>query len=346
MEDKVNTIGRRTPRPFTRNVLYGVGVFLIFIFLAEMVCRLLVPEFSEMQHGRFRRDYQIDPLLTAGVFLLDEHAFWRLAPSHEYGINAQGFRDPKETSIDKPPARYRIICIGDSVTFGVPEELNKSNEVFPKRLEALLHINFPDREIEVLNAGTPGYSSYQGLAQLKYHLVKYQPDLVIVQFGTNDFSDAVGYPDKEQHPPSSIKATLKNSLGKSALVYTFVRLIISSRQHGLTKTQNIERVSVKDFQDNLSHMRTLAKQDGFKLIFITPVRFESGKMIKLEKAKPPTDVIIADMFSAFTQYEFDLKRLFYDEVHLTREGHRVLARKLYETILAHQLIHEHFGEQL
>lgn len=197
-----------------------------------------------------------------------------------------------------------------------------------------------------MNAGTPGYTSYQGLAQLKYHLVKYQPDLVIVQFGTNDFSDAVGYPDKEQHPPSSIKATLKNSLGKSALVYTFVRFIIFSRQHDLAKTRNIERVSVKDFQYNLAHMRMLAEQNGFKLIFITPVRYESGKMIRLEKAKPPTDVIIADMFSAFMQYEFELKRLFYDEVHLTRKGHQILARKLYETILAHHLIERHFGEKL
>lgn len=291
-----------------------------------------------MRRGQFRRDYQIDPLLTAGVFLLDERTFWRLAPSHEYSVNAQGFRDPKETSIHKPPGRYRIICIGDSVTFGVPEELNKPGEAFPKQLEAILRTNFPGREIEVLNAGIHGYTSYQGLAQLKYRLVRYQPDLVIVQFGINDLSDAMGYPDKDQHPPSSLKIALHNTLGKSALVYTLVRLITSNRHYGLPKIQSIERVNSKDFRDNIAQMRMLAKKHGFKLLFITPVRFESGKMIKLEQHQPPTDVIIADMFSAFAQHEFDLERLFYDEVHLTREGHQVLARTLYETILAHQLI--------
>lgn len=97
--------------------------------------------------------------------------------------------------------------------FHSPSILNKPGEAFPKQLEALLRTNFPGREIEVLNAGIHGYTSYQGLAQLKYRLVRYQPDLVIVQFGINDLSDAVGYPDKDQHPPISLKIAIAQYVG-------------------------------------------------------------------------------------------------------------------------------------
>lgn len=140
-------------------------------------------------------------------------------------VNNQGFRDSRPTDVHKALGCYRVICIGDSVTFGVPVKLNQPTDTFPKQLEDLLRTRLNTKQIEVLNAGVPGYTSYQSLQQMKHRLVRYNPDLVVVQFGINDAGGAKGYPDKEQQMPLGIVAHAHNILGRSALYYTLRRFL-------------------------------------------------------------------------------------------------------------------------
>ena len=324
---------------FVKVILISICVVSICLIGGEILCRALIPDYSGMQKGQFRKDYGIDPFLTAGVFLLDEHTFWRIAYNKEYGINRQGFRDIQATSVLKEPGTFRIICIGDSVTFGVPSNLNTPEKTFAKQLEALLLNHFSENKIEVFNAGVPGYTSYQGLMQLKHRLLRYHPDLVIVQFGINDGSPAINYPDKKQIMPSGLTIPIRNWLGKSALVYVLAQLVNKINMDDYSVDgKNITRVMPHDFQDNLAQMRALGRTHGFRLLFITPVLYEESKLFKAELYQPPEDTMIADMFHAFQHSASDLPSLFYDECHLTPKGHKLLARTLYKTILRNGLL--------
>jgi lysophospholipase L1-like esterase len=104
-------------------------------------------------------------------------------------INHAGFRgrqfDAKRAGV------YRILALGDSCTFGIlrshlqPEQLYIS-EPYPQALERLAAAHLGPDRVEVLNAGVPGYNSYQGLMLLRGKLRGLAPDLITVRFGWND----------------------------------------------------------------------------------------------------------------------------------------------------------------
>lgn len=50
--------------------------------------------------------------------------------------NSNGFRD-REFDIRKGKGTYRIICLGDSVTFGAPEDKVRIEQVYTERLGVL-----------------------------------------------------------------------------------------------------------------------------------------------------------------------------------------------------------------
>jgi hypothetical protein len=96
-------------------------------------------------------------------------------------------------------SRLRVLCLGDSVTFGVALA---NDETFPARLErALVERLPPETAPVVINAGVPGYSSVQGLRLLD-ELAPLEPDVVVWWFGMNDAKAALGGPDSELRPPA------------------------------------------------------------------------------------------------------------------------------------------------
>ncbi|MGH7767580.1 MAG: GDSL-type esterase/lipase family protein [Candidatus Binatia bacterium] len=116
----------------------------------------------------------------------------RRNPKWEISTNSEGFRTAEFAKV-KPPGTFRIVCLGDSWTFGSNVDQNKA---YPQQLTALLARNFPRANFEVLNLGVMGYSSYQGLELLKRQVLDLYPDLVLIGFAMND-SHVSGYRDKD-----------------------------------------------------------------------------------------------------------------------------------------------------
>ena len=113
-------------------------------------------------------------------------------PVWEISLNADGFRDAEAPEGNKPSA-FRIVCLGDSWTFGMnvgPEQ------AYPQRLRALLKAEFPRADFEVFNRGVLGYSSYQGLELMRRSLLDLNPDVVVIGFAMND-AKIVGYSDRD-----------------------------------------------------------------------------------------------------------------------------------------------------
>ncbi len=122
------------------------------------------------------------------VFQLSDNPVlgYELRPSDGDGgtaINSAGFRD-REYRVRKPAGVFRIVAIGDSVTFGPPEE---REEAWPQHLERLLRADAGGgMAFEVLNLGVSGYNITRAVERLRVLGMEYDPDLVVYGYVLND----------------------------------------------------------------------------------------------------------------------------------------------------------------
>ncbi len=101
-------------------------------------------------------------------------------------INSRGLRSKVEVSPDSDDSS-RILFIGDSFTsmFSVEED-----ETWTHVIGERLSRQHPDRHIEVLNAGVPGYNTFQEVEYLREDGFALAPDLVVLAFFVgNDIMD-------------------------------------------------------------------------------------------------------------------------------------------------------------
>lgn len=103
--------------------------------------------------------------------------------------NKASFFNPQRFPKTKPPGTYRIFCLGGSTTYGRPY-----NDVasFCGWLRALLPEADPSRRWELINAGGISYASCR-VAMLAEELIRYEPDLLIVYSGQNEFLERRTY---------------------------------------------------------------------------------------------------------------------------------------------------------
>ena len=85
--------------------------------------------------------------------------------------------------LPKPPERFRIFCLGGSVTMGYPFP---PESAWPNVLERRLRAIYPRQDIEVINLGGNSYGSARMLAVLR-GILKYEPDMIIVAAGDTEF---------------------------------------------------------------------------------------------------------------------------------------------------------------
>jgi lysophospholipase L1-like esterase len=92
--------------------------------------------------------------------------------------------DPQEANSLGSTSQLRILCVGDSNTYGM--WLDRSL-AYPARLEAIWNDSGRTPRIEALNLGHPGNNSSRLLQSLPEMLASLDPDWVIVMVGANDF---------------------------------------------------------------------------------------------------------------------------------------------------------------
>jgi lysophospholipase L1-like esterase len=106
------------------------------------------------------------------------------------------FRGPEsevtKIPVHKPEDEIRIMCIGDSSTYGLFVDYEHS---WPRLLEKKLKQYFPDKNIRVLNAGIPGATNRQVKRTFQLHLVDYSPDIVLSKIGLEVY-DTYEVPEK------------------------------------------------------------------------------------------------------------------------------------------------------
>jgi hypothetical protein len=128
-----------------------------------------------------------------GFFISDPARGQRLAAGYDgwfagvpVHINSLELRDPREYPVEKGPNVFRVLVLGDSVTFG---HGSVYEHTYPFLLEQQLRRWRPDINWQVWNAAVPGYNTSQELAHLLEVGDRVKPDLVVVGFFANDLSD-------------------------------------------------------------------------------------------------------------------------------------------------------------
>jgi lysophospholipase L1-like esterase len=130
---------------------------------------------------------------TPGLYSVDPVVGQRLTPGYDgwfagvpVHINSLGFRDTRDYERQKRPNTFRILILGDSVTFGHGCVFETT---YPRLLEERLRAWKPAVDWQVWNLSVPGYNTSQELAQLRGAAAQWQPDLAIVSFYINDLDD-------------------------------------------------------------------------------------------------------------------------------------------------------------
>lgn len=109
-------------------------------------------------------------------------------------------------------SRFRIAVLGDSISAGL--NLSRS-EVFPSILRSMLNsdsISSP-RTVEVLNFAVNGYRTIQEARLLETKVVRFSPDLVILQYCLNDAGNSltptVWFEDRTFYGSHVVRRTVK-----------------------------------------------------------------------------------------------------------------------------------------
>lgn len=109
--------------------------------------------------------------------------FERVGDRHQVIRSREPFFQPQSFAAVKPTNGFRIFSFGGSTVYGHPY---LADTAFPKWLELELAATHRDRRIESVNCGGISYASYR-LAPIVREVLEYQPDLIVLAMGHNEF---------------------------------------------------------------------------------------------------------------------------------------------------------------
>ena len=237
------------------------------------------------------------------------------SPVWEISLNSEGFRDA-EVPERKPASAFRILCLGDSWTFG----MNVGQEqTYPQRLKALLREEFPEVDFEVFNRGVLGYSSYQGLELLRRRAIDLNPDVVVIGFAMND-AKVNGYRDKDMAAYEK-NLTLRTRIGRflekieTYKLLEYLALVLKHKPKSIgdrlkeeadsaegaegekdfEKLEPRTRVSLGDYEKNILEMIHLARSRQASVVLLYNELWKDGPYrVVLEKISRSEGVPLVD----------------------------------------------------
>ena len=308
-------------------IVFALAALILALAGGEAAVRLVFPDLSDqaatMQFANPHRD-------QPGSFDRDPVLFWKLkAPNPAWQVNQDGYRGPRRP-VEKAPGTLRVVCLGDSCTFGLGTPPLDYAQTYPAVLEGLLAAAL-GRPVEVLNFGCPGYTSWQGRQLLRVKAMSYRPDFVTAYFGINDGFEAIGRGDAQQQPAPEISGRLvpvQQFVQHSSLYLLLTRGVTFARRQAAF-TEGRPRVSFDEFRENARAMRDMGAGRGFQMLFI-PAHFidDAGGLSVEEISRVDPSIPLT---AAFADSGLMPGELFYpepDRVHPTAAGHRIIAEVL------------------
>ena len=336
--------GLRGTARFVRVRALGFGILL--------ACALLL--FVEGVARLFPHEDRDGP--RTGLVDADPDLVWRLrpVPSGPGKTNELGFRDTPY----RPQADVKVLVLGDSVSWG--DSVGDVHQVFPQRLERLLESRMPGRIVEVVNAGVPGYSTFQERRYLERDGLALSPDLIVLQFCLNDlvepYLSIAEYGGDNYFLGIDTREALHGVFGmlvrRSRAVEAFARALQTRGRRALAfQVEKLTHVPLShelqgawaDITGEIDRIQARARAHRIPLLLlIVPYRFQ---LADPQGLRQPQDYLIAHARRAGLPHVDLLPHLVHastgsdepmllDASHLSAEGHAVAARVLAERIIA------------
>lgn len=352
-----------------RRILYVSIIylgFLLILFAAEIGARLTLPHLSSLELFVVtpQQKAQVANPQQAGIFEGDPLLLWRLKPNLAKVVwdftvlstNAQNLRADYEVKAKKR-GTIRVVCLGDSVTFGYrvppvwperPSDYDPEWLPYPMLLEKQLRSANPGQKIEVVAMAVPGYTSHQGLAWLRRDIDRLQPDLVTVSFGWNDvsFSDAA---DLE-----AIKTDWRSVFVRRILIHSqafayATKWLRSQNQSPAAVRRPVPRVSESEYLNNLSEIVRLAQARRAGVVVIAApyrdrltnppeadlmMRYRSALSLAMQRERVPF-VEIREL----TEDAHPANAGWFGElIHPNHMGHRLIAAELLKMLESNRML--------
>lgn len=194
-----------------------------FFGLVMAVCELVARGFEPGPFSFLDSNPYMPGELVRHVHKPDFEGRW---DSTWYQTNSRGMRGA-ELQVGFDEDEYRVVCVGDSCTFGkgVAE-----GDCWPRQLEGLLaeHVASAGGAWHpvVANLGVNGFSGRDYMRLFKGEGVELQPDLVLIGYNLNDFPNSIRAVDDLIYAKQGLRrilgTELRDFLGRFAL-YRFCR---------------------------------------------------------------------------------------------------------------------------
>jgi lysophospholipase L1-like esterase len=354
-----------TPR---RRALYLSIPYLIVALLllfVEVGTRLVLPHVSTLEslvEAQHTQSNFIDRERVT-IFEGDPLLFWRLKPNLSNVVwdftvvstNAEGLRHDGDIK-RKEPGTLRVVCLGDSVTFGYrvpvvwaerPNDYNRDWLPYPQLLEKALRAANPDRKIEVIALAVPGYTSYQGLAWLRRDIERLEPDVVTACFGWNDIG-LRSVTDRELMPDDFWHVAYRTVVSHSQALSHFTLWMQRRRAaKEIRKPAVTPRVPRDEFAANMIEIARLAEEHNARAILIgTVYRDAVTNPGEAAQVKAHRDALrIAANSHGIPYLEIpelmeaaNSQNLFGELIHPNHEGHRLMALSLLKFFAAYNTL--------
>ena len=354
----------------------GLAVAVMALLGLEGVLRLLLPEpansrfhqinqivvFLGTQESDLMLDYDPERFwkLKSGIVIDDpNNLFWQGTVSNSLGFRCAEF------SLERSPESLRVVCFGDSSTFGIG---SKVEDAWPSQLQSLIE-NYGysgAKKVEVINAGVPGYSSHQGLQHMRQELDRLQPDVVMASYANNDFWHWDQTTDADHASGFSGNKRLRRTFLKSRVVQVLADMTDRFRSGPQTVSNSTpspnqhwaqaatlnyvspidewtRRVPLDAFRDNVNQMANLCETRRLPLILVKwPDQPQSlGRWSPrieyqdvLDEVAVARGLHVADVVSVFQDNRSWAAHTYIpnDIVHVNRDGNRLAASAAFQAL--------------
>lgn len=213
--------------------------------------------------------------------------------SYFFASRSEGMAlDPVAFEMPKPANTIRIMWVGESAAKGIPEPRPLRASAF---LQSMLSDLWPDKHVEVLNVGVPGIAAYPVLGIMTESL-KYDPDLVVVYLGNNEYYGAYGVASLHSAGRSPMMIRLSRFVHWTAIGQAMSRLLHGGPKHPpgalieamvgqdyIGPNDPARKAASHNLETFVGDMVDRCRAKGVPIIVCTPPANESG-MAPLGKA--------------------------------------------------------------
>jgi len=242
---------------------------------------------------------------------------------HPTSNNYQGLRvETKNINLEELVDSYpRIVCFGDSVTFGWNVDYKNS---YPSVLEVLLRKDYLN--VKVINSGIGGDTAIDAFNRLESDVVSFEPHLIIINLGLNDgkIHEAVENENSSEAEEPLNDENKEKSLNTNVDLETFKRYYCNI----------IEAIELADIKIILMGINPVLSDASLTDDNITGQQIEIYKIYneQIREIGLDNDLVYLDLWNIFNKNNKIHDYLQSDGIHPNESGLELIANMVYSSL--------------